>query len=192
MKRLLIVIWVIFAFQSTETYAQSTYPPPCTEVEQVDVATDTTKRRILHEFIRKGEGFNVEYDKGIVYLIQYTNEEGKKCWDLYARIDDSYRDNPPAQFMDFKGDIVLVYQGNEKGRPIKAAKSADVLNDCLEKIIGDRVFTRPKTRERWTSDLLPVINRPRREGNRRAATGGGGQIAIIFNGDGTYEKHTYY
>ncbi len=195
MKVSFLLIVSLFVFLSSKAGAQQGYPPPCTEVEQVNLLTDSVKRRILYEFIQSclnENGFSVRYNKGIVYLTQYTNEEGKPCWDLYARIDDSYKDNPPSQFMDFQGDIVLVYQGDEKRRPLKAAKDKEVLNKCLEKIIGDRVFTRPTTKERWTSDVMPISNRPRKIGNSRDMTGGAGQIAIIFNSDGTYEKRQYY
>jgi hypothetical protein len=182
--------WLLLPLQG---FAQEGYPPPCSTVEQVEIAPDSLKKRILFEFIRasiSNKWFSSVYDKGIVHLHEYTNEEGENCWRLFPTIEDRYKDNPPTRFSDFGGDIILVYEADSVGHPLKTKGDIDSLNACLEQIIGDRVFTRPANRSRWTSDVLPIINRRRSEGNRRNITGNGGDVIIIFDkkAKGGYRK----
>ncbi|PMD95499.1 hypothetical protein BWI97_14180 [Siphonobacter sp. BAB-5405] len=189
MKYILFCFLITF-FYCQQSYAQQSITVPCHEVEQVNLATDSIKFKILSRFIDKciyEKRFSAIYDKGIVHLIQFTNSEGKLCWHLIPRIDDSYKNNPPSQFMDFLGDIILVFQGNQSGSRVQSTKNKEALNGCLEKIIGDRVFTSPTIKSRWTSDVLPIINKQRSEGNRRNLLGNAGEIIIVFNPDGTYQ-----
>ncbi|MBN8823783.1 MULTISPECIES: hypothetical protein [unclassified Spirosoma] len=185
-----ILLPIISCLFLSNSYAQQGNPPPCTDVQQVTIATDSIKQKILFEFIQncvKEQWFNTNYDKGIVHLYEFHNSENKLCWILSATIDDIYKNNPPLRFSDFRGDIILVYDADSTGRVVKTTADKAVLNRCLEQIIGDRVFTRPTTRRRWTSDVLPYINRKRNEGNRRFSTGGGGSTLVIFEKDGTYK-----
>ncbi|MVM30745.1 hypothetical protein GO755_11940 [Spirosoma sp. HMF4905] len=178
---------------SKVVFAQEGNPPPCTEVQQVKIDTNKVKRKVLIDFIHhpvQSNGFNSIYDKGIVHLYEFHNSQGQLCWYLSGLIDDSYKDNPPNRFADVSGDIVLIYEADSTGRPLKTTGDKVAKNRCLEQIIGDRVFTRPTIRTRWTSDVLPHINRKRNEGNHRNITGNGGSILVIFNKDGTY-KITY-
>jgi hypothetical protein len=169
--------------------AQTGYPPPCTEVKQVKLDTDQTKRQILSEFVsRCVSNSSWKNDKGIVLLREYQNEEGKLCWLLLPSIDDTYRDNPPTRFASFDGDIILIFDADSKQnvKPTNGDKTA--LNQCLEQIIGDRVYTRPMIKGRWTDMVLPFTNRKMKEGAHRHTLGNGGSLIIIFNSDGSYKK----
>lgn len=169
--------------------AQSGYPPPCREVQQVRIDTDQAKRQILFDFINNCVRNNYwRNDKGIVLLREYQNEEGKQCWLLLPSIDDGYKDNPPGQFATFNGDIVLIFEANSKGIITESTGNKNALNQCLEQIIGDRVYTRPIIKSRWADTVLPFTNRKMKEGARRISGGNGGSLLIIFNADGSYQK----
>lgn len=179
----------VLALVTVAAYAQEGNPPPCTEVKEIKVDTDSIKRKILFDFIQSSlreHWFSREYDKGIVHLCEYHNSQNQLCWLLYSRVDDLYKDNPPNRFADFDGDIILIYDADSTGRVIKTIGDRTSLNQCLEKIIGDRVFIRPATKKRWTSAVIPYVNKRRYEGNRRIMTGGGGSIIVTFNKDGSY------
>lgn len=174
---------------ATPTYAQVGNLPPCNGVMQVKIATDSLKEKILNKFISdcvNNNWFNRSYDKGIIHLYEYFDTKGNLCWYLSPLIDDRYKDNPPNRFSDFRGDIILVYDADSTGRVRMTAGDKDAKNHCLEQIIGDRVFTRPTQKTRWTSDVIPYINKNRSEGNRRIMTGGGGAIIVRFTKDGKY------
>ena len=171
------------------TNAQSGYPPPCNEVKQVKLDTAQTKRQILSDFIsncvRNRYWMN---DKGIILIREYQNEEGKQCWLLSPSIDDGYKDNPPNRFATFNGDIVLIFDANSKGITKESTGNRNALNQCLDQIIGDRVYIRPSTKSRWADTVLPITNRKIKEGARRIWGGNGGSLIIIFNADGSYQK----
>ena len=165
--------------------AQSIPAPPC---RQVDVDTDTTKRRLLYEFIDASlKNRRFVNDKGIVQLNVYKNKEGLTCWMLIPHIDDQYKDNPPPTFDDLNGDIILVYPADVNGYELKTP-NPEALNKCLEAVIGDRVYRRPTIKGRWTRYKLPGMDRIFTEGVHRDETGSGGAIIIIFQKDGTYKK----
>ncbi len=171
------------------THAQSGNPPPCNEVKQVRIDFALTKRQILTEFI--GNCVRNNYwrnDKGIVLLREYQNEEGKQCWLLLPSIDDGYKDNPPNRFATFNGDIILIFDATSKGMLNESTGNRSALNQCLEQIIGDRVYIRPTATSRWTDMVLPFTNRKMKEGARRISGGNGGSLIIIFNADGSYQK----
>jgi hypothetical protein len=162
--------------------------PPCDEVKQVKLDTDTSKRQILSDFIRACEQNEWKNDKGIVLLREYQNEQGKYCWLLIPSIDDRYKDNPPARFASFNGDIILVFDADSTGNIKVAQGDKNALNQCLEQIIGDRVYIRPTIKTRWTDNVVPFTNRKMKVGARRISAGNGGSLIIIFNGDGSYKK----
>ncbi|MPR33629.1 hypothetical protein [Salmonirosea aquatica] len=170
------------------TYAQSGYPPPCDEVKQIKLDTDPSKRQILGDFIRACEQNQWKNDKGIVLLREYQNEQGKDCWLLLPSIDDSYKDNPPGRFASFNGDIILVFEADSNRSIIEAQGDKSALNQCLEQIIGDRVYIRPTIKTRWTDNVMPFTNRKMKVGVRRISAGNGGSLIIIFNSDGSYKK----
>lgn len=170
------------------TNAQTGNPPPCVEAKQVTLDTDQTKRQILSEFVSSCVRNNYwRNDKGIVLLREYQNEEGKTCWLLLPSIDDSYKDNPPNRFACFQGDIILVYDADSRGNVKPIVEDKNTLNQCLEQIIGDRVYLRPTVKSRWADTVMPFTNR-KLNGVRRISGGNGGSLIIIFNADGSYRK----
>lgn len=169
-------------------YAQRGYAPPCDEVKQIDIAPGSIKKSIISKFIQECERNWWKTDKGIIHLAEYKNEQGKLCWLLQQRIDDSYKDNPPDQFADFDGDIILIFEADSNRNIIPTKKNRDALNRCLEQIVGDRVYIRPTIKTRWTSSVLPITNKKLKVGRRRIRGGNGGSLIIIFNADGSFEQ----
>lgn len=189
MKRTLAFLFVFSTYVAClpSVYGQMGNPPPCTAVEQVNIAPDSTKQQLLRKFIEQCEKNYWREDKGIVLIREYYRE-GKLCWLLTPCIDDRYRDNPPSRFADFGGDIILIFDADVRGKLKPANSNKDALNQCLEQIIGDRVYTRPTIKGRWTSDVLPFSNRKLQEGRHRIYAGNpSGSLIIIFNPDGSYK-----
>jgi hypothetical protein len=156
---------------------------PC---QKVEIATDPDKQAILRDFISDSEKTHYFiHDKGIVELRVYTDKKGRDCWLLVPRIDDSYKDNPPKQYAAFDYDIILIYQANASGVAHPTKGDTATLNQCLEDVIGDRVYIRPK-KGRWT-DSIGLDSKAKRLQTRRITSGSSGEIQVIFNKDGTYK-----
>lgn len=173
---------------SQRLHAQTGDGPPCREAQQVNIASDDNKRKLLVDFIRSCEQSWGKYNKGIVLLREYHNQEGKLCWLLLPSIDDEYKDNPPNRFADLDGDIILVFEAESNGLVLKpTVGDKDRLNQCLAQIIGDRVYTRPTIKTRWTS-CIPIADKKIKVARRRLYGGNGGSLIIVFNADGSYEK----
>jgi len=163
--------------------AQSIPAAPC---RQVDLNIDTTKRRILDNFISAchRENYFVN-DKGIIHLYIYTDAKGLTNWKLYPRIDDWYKDNPTPTFAVYKDYIILVYPADVNGR-VQTTPEPVPVNKCLEDIIGDRVYLSPTRTDRWVPPYKMLgIDRISTQGNRVFTTGGGGGIYVTFFKDGT-------
>lgn len=187
-----LIIWCCFFNLALVVHfanAQEGYPPPCDQVKQVKLDTDQNKRLILIDFIRNCvQNRYWVNDKGVVLLREYQNEEGKQCWLLLPSIDDSYKDNPPSRFASLDGDIILVFDADSKRNVIPTTGDKALLNQCLEQIIGNRVYSRPSVKSRWTDMVLPFTNRKMKEGAHRHEVGNDGSLIIIFNSDGSYKK----
>lgn len=191
MKHLLVWGFILISAGplASFTNAQSGYPPPCNQVQLTKLDTDQTRRQILTDFIANcGRNHYWLNDKGIVLLRQYQNQDGKLCWLLLPSIDDSYKGNPPSRFASFNGDIILVFEATSSGLLKAPAGDQQALNQCLEQIIGDRVYTRPTIKSRWTDNVMPFTNEKMKSGARRIQGGNGGSLIIIFNSDGSYQK----
>lgn len=132
-------------------YQDSIPAPPCEYVELV--GGDTSKYNILKGFVNEMEQKNYfQNDKGIVIMTRYRNEEGDSVWVLSPMIDDRYQDNPPTKFSVFgTGWIVLVYEDNQYNQA-SGTSNPKAYNKCLEDIIGNRVYLRPKRTDRWTKE----------------------------------------
>ncbi len=120
----------------------------CAEQNRISI-NDTITRGILHSYIgESNKHLSLTYDKnnkkkGIYQIITYMDEKGRKCLSVRTWIDDRYKDNPPSKWGYLMGDILLYYDGEIDGTERKNVASADFM-DCLEIIIGDRVYPRPK------------------------------------------------
>jgi hypothetical protein len=187
MKTFLVSFLVLMGsvLTSFQAAAQSIPAPPC---RQVDLKIDTTKRRILNNFISacNRENYFVQ-DKGIIHLIIYTDAKGLTNWRLSPWIDDWYKYNPTPTFAVYDDYIILVYAADVNGRKQIAPEPAPV-NKCLEDIIGDRVYLSPTRKDRWVPPYKMLgSGRISTEGRRRDVTGGGGEIHILFYKNGTYK-----
>jgi hypothetical protein len=185
----IILLCLLYASFAGKSYAQLKNTLPCDEVERVDLESDSIKRQILARFIFHCEEKSWKNDKGIVMLTEYINDDGKQCWLLTPSIDDRYKDNPPRKFAILSGDIILIFEGDTTGmqKPWPGSKDKNKINDCLDKIIGDRVYIRPTAKTRWADGFRPFTTEKITEGRHRWISGNGGDIIIIFNGDGTYK-----
>jgi hypothetical protein len=178
---LLVLMLLLLVVVAKPSQAQ-----PC---QKVEIATDLVKRTILDKFIL--ESRQTRYfirDKGIVELTAYTDKEGRDRWYLVPRIDDSYKDNPPKQYATFGNDIILIYQGNTLGDPHQTKGDTAALNQCLEDIIGGRVYIRPK-KGIWV-DSIGLDGKAKRVQVRTITGGSIGDLEVIFNKDGTYKTYT--
>jgi hypothetical protein len=187
MKALLVSFLVLIGSGLTvvKLAAQSIPAAPC---RQVDLGIDTTKRRILKNFIDEcdKEKYFV-YDKGIIHLYVYTDAKGLTNWILAPHIDDWYKNNPTASFAVFDDYIILVYAADANAR-VEMNPEPEPVNRCLQDIIGDRVYLRPTIRRRWVPPYkMPGMDRVFTEGKRRDVTGGGGSIHVLFYKNGTYK-----
>ncbi|MCF2491504.1 hypothetical protein [Dyadobacter sp. CY347] len=181
---------IVLAFAITGLVFQSARPelPPCNEVKQVKIDTDQRKKKILSNYIDYCVKKEWKNNKGIVMLREFKNEQGQDCWLLIPSIDDSYKDNPPERFATFQGDIILIFSADSMQNVIPAKGDENQLNQGLEQIIGDRVYTRTTIKGRWTDGMRPFTNEKITEGVHRILGGNGGTLIIVFNADGTYKK----
>jgi len=165
--------------------AQSIPAAPC---RQVDLKIDTTKHRILDNFISACyKESHFVYDKGIIHLIIYTDAKGLTNWILSPQIDDWYKNNPTPTFAVYDSYIILVYPADVNGNALRTSEPEPV-NKCLEDIIGDRVYLNPTRKDRWVPPYkIPGLDRVFTEGRRRSVTGGGGEIHVLFYKNGTYK-----
>lgn len=194
-KHIGITLFTILGIGSFSVRAQDTIPaPPC---QQVDLITNKAKRSLISSFLdsalSQSANSSREFvnDKGIIHLYRYQNAEGDSVWRLIPVIDDRYKDNPPQAFADVQGDIALIWDADEQGRPLKNPNPPEPYVQCLEQVIGDRVYLRPTIKTRWTSHVLPW-GRKRKHGNHRVSTGGGGAIEYVFKSDSTYQANPMF
>ncbi|MFP4095013.1 MAG: hypothetical protein ACLFUB_11040, partial [Cyclobacteriaceae bacterium] len=165
-------------------YQDSIPAPPCEYVEIVDEYA--TKYNILEDFVAAMKRENYfQNDKGIIVMKRYKNNEGDSVWMLNPMIDDGYKDNPPTKFSLFETRPILIYEADQEAR-ITSTPTPNAYNECLEDIIGDRVYLRPTREDRWTKEY-EFAGRLYNQGGRTSSTGGGGGIFVIFNDDGSYE-----
>lgn len=109
--------------------------------EQIKLATDTQKRKLLRDYITDCYQRHLFFGgKGAVKLVAYQDGEGRPCWLLSAIVDDRYQAAPPAQYAHFGKNIILVYQGNSQGRALPAAGDAAARAACLQEVLGSRVY----------------------------------------------------
>jgi hypothetical protein len=71
MKLVRLLIGVVFNIVClNESYAQRGNPAPCNEIEQIDLDSDSIKRKILVDFVANCEQNEWKNDKGIVLLTE--------------------------------------------------------------------------------------------------------------------------
>lgn len=188
----IVLLYFLYGSSMKESYAQLVNSLPCNEIERVDLDSDPVKRKILVDFIHYSEAESWKNDKGIVWLTEYINEDGKQCWYLMPSIDDGFKDNPPKKLATLNGDIILIFEGDAIGMPKLRSdlKDKEIINECLDRIIGDRVYIRPTAKTRWADGFRPFTKERIQEGRRRIIGGDGGSVIIIFNSNGTYRKVT--
>jgi len=160
--------------------------------QKVEVATDSVKRKLLTEFVKEAiqKRYFVDFDKGVVHLTIYKDDKGRDCWALYPLIDDRYKANPPKRYATITVSvdwIILVYEGNSQGLEVKTEGNIEAINQCLDKVVEDRVYIRPVHSKRLKQITLPD-GKKRMIEDRVHITGGGMGIWVIFNKDGTYVK----
>jgi hypothetical protein len=166
-------------------YQDSIPAPPCEYVELV--GGDTSKYNILKGFVNEMERKNYfQNDKGIVIMTRYRNEEGDSVWMLNPMIDDRYQDNPPTKFSIFgTGWIVLVYEDNQYNQA-SGTSDPKAYNKCLEDIIGNRVYLRPKRTDRWTKEYK-FAGRLYNQGAIRVKIDHGKGQKVVFDQKGGHE-----
>lgn len=127
---------------------------PCRQI-----AIDSAQIRIFRSYIDEceREHFFVA-DKGVVVVTRFNHKSGRPAWRMNLIVDDRYKDNPPTEWAELTGDIILFYNADTQfSDPYKTTPTPDLLS-CLDKVIGDRLYIRPPK-----SDRTIEVERPGKE-----------------------------
>ncbi|MDQ3536478.1 MAG: hypothetical protein M3421_12725 [Bacteroidota bacterium] len=184
MKILFMLIISALGLNSLQAQPADTIPAsPC---QQIDVITNRQQGKIITDFVSNSLSDNYFINnKGIISLRRYRDANGDSVWILRPLIDNRYEDNPPTKFSTFGGDIILVYDADERGNEDQNP-SAKLYNACLEDVIGNRVYPRPTRKDRWINETI-FNGRKMNQGIQRGRTGNGGSVKVVFKKDGSYE-----
>lgn len=79
-------------------------------------------------------------DIGIIRVIETVKPDGTVLWRMSTILDNDYRTNPPREFAKVHADIVLFYP--DKALPMSDLEKEQI-NEQLDKIVLDRVYTKP-------------------------------------------------
>jgi hypothetical protein len=154
---------------------------PC-EFEQI--VNTVQKREVMERYIQRLYDSRAwDHDKGIITIDRKKLARGKEQWMLNFVIDDRYKDNPARHFSIYDGDIILIYNDSDEVIKWDSVERRAYVN-CLETVIGDRVYNRPEPKWRWSN---MVFNGQRLTGRRRSFTGRGYSSFVVFKKDGSYE-----
>lgn len=157
--------------------------------QRVEIVHSPLQQRMLEQFVREcKQGRYFVEEQGIVALTAYEDAKGRQVWSMYAMIDDRYQDNPPRTYSTLGDVVILVYQADSLGRTTSVLPNEKAsLNQCLEKVIENRVYRRPLVKDRFVE--YTGTNGVTRKGIVRTLRYDGNywnNKTIIFNKDGTY------
>lgn len=185
MRSFIMLILLVLGLNGS-LQAQTADTIPASPCQQIDIITNREQGKIIRDFVSSSvrDHYFIN-NKGIISLHRYRNVNGDSVWHLTPMIDNSYEDNPPTKFSTFGGDIILVYDADEKGN-IDQNPSAKLYNACLADVIGNRVYPRPTRKDRWINETI-FNGRKINQGAQWDSTGNRGDIMVIFKKDGSYE-----
>ncbi len=172
---------------STNTF-KSIPTLPCKEYEAI--GKNLLKQKVMKEtinfFLIKNCFIN---NRGIIRLFISFDEDKNEVWSMYSSIDDRHMWGVTITpfFEVFNGDIVLIYKDDYKSVNKKTSKEErKKIRECIDQIIGNRVYQRPTRKDRWTNEYLGP-NNPNPQGINRGETGTDCKRRVIFDGNGGYK-----
>jgi hypothetical protein len=180
--RHILILFFTWACIITKVHAQDT-TTACKAVEVNDL-----ERIIISQYINschKDHWF--VNNKGVVKIVKFVNDEGRRAWYMSVLIDDRYKDNPPLEYVIFEGDIVLVYGGSKNMLPNKTIPTPELIK-CLEEVIEDRLYIRPPKQARHGVIFGKKIKLIERSCIGDCFNG----LVVIFHEDGTFERKRVY
>jgi len=129
-------------------------------------------------------------NRGIIRLHISQDSSGNEVWEVRTIIEDEHMWGKvhayTPVFEDFLGSIVLIT--NEK-RIKENSKLGETQQQeirlCIDDVIGDRVYQRPKRQDRWTSQTVNGVRLSR--GNDSENTDTSCMQKIVFYSNKSYE-----
>lgn len=79
-------------------------------------------------------------DIGIIRVRENVEPDGTVSWRVSTLLDDSYKANPPREFVKVYGDIALIYP--EESLPLTDVEK-NLINVELDRVVLDRVYITP-------------------------------------------------
>ena len=148
-------------------------------LEKIFISDTAQMAGFLREFIGDCIEADPMYrDKGVVEVRLRPSEEGKKRVELYQRLDDTFKNNPPTKYAHFMSKVILFYEFDAIGSPIENPLSPEKINFLLEEV-GDRVFIAQTKKDRWVEHY--EADGTLKSRNRvRIISAGGSPFAIVF------------
>ncbi len=168
---------------------------PCKEFKVI--GKNPVKRKVMKETIEFFLGKNCFINnRGIVRLYISSDKRGNEVWSMYSSIDNRhiwFEESVTPLFEVFDGDIVLIYKTDTEALITKMSTvERKKIQECIDRIIGDRVYERPKRKDRWTNEFLGP-NNPNPRGIDRGYTGTDCKRRVVFTKDGSYKEiKTFY
>jgi hypothetical protein len=179
--RIVIVVQILFCMN---TYAQTL---------QKEFLRDTNIIKMIADYHIEAINNHWFYeDKGIILMSKCVTDTA----DVYlfnACIDDRFLENPPTKYCFLFGTVVVMYDTDQKCKPQKGVLSEDDKKILLTEI-GDRIYERPKIKERWYEIRWSDTNieHKKLEWPYMVRVGGGTDIQYFLKKNGKYTKRWSY
>lgn len=174
MKKLVLVL-VLFSL------AWGLRAQPCRKVDLSGQSVSRYLREYISENIRYGY---MPQGMGIVKIRRAIDSNGLPLWELTIVLDNAYQDDPPSEYAQLGETIFLFYDLDAKNRRVPVRPTPELIN-CLDEVIGDRVYIRPPSKQRWAE--YNVKGEIVRETIGKTLSGGypRSSILLTFQKDGT-------
>ena len=171
MKKLLPAL--VLLIMSWDAEAQ-----PCQKVDLSNRMVTSYLREYVSESIRDGY---MPKGMGIVKIRKATDLNGLQIWELNVVLDNAYQDDPPSEYAQLGETIIIFYDFDSANRKVPVSPTPELIN-CLDEIIGDRVYIRPPSKQRWAE--YKVKGELIRETVGKTLSGGYPRSSILF----TFQK----
>jgi len=166
---------------------------PCKEVKII--GSNNLKSEVIKESIDFFLSTNCFInDKGVINLYISYDCKGNEVWDIYSLIENRHMIENASFFTpvfeDFNGDIVFIYDANQKNKNRKMTHAQkQKIRLCMDEIIGNRVYEISTRKDRWANSVMMGDYKLPPRGVSRGSSGTTCRRKIIFYEDGErYEE----